>query len=84
MEETEGTADKYEEQEKKVKTRKALGGEWPLIAHLVLLQLAPPTLKEALLCGRLRSKKPSSSRRLRLDMVPVRSCSFSESDPAEE
>lgn len=37
--------------------------------HLELLQLAPPTLKEALECGRLRSNRPSSSLRLRLDMV---------------
>lgn len=55
----------------------------PEHTHLVLLQLVPPTLKEALLCGRLRSNRPSSSRRLRLDMVPV-CCSFSESHAAEE
>lgn len=66
-----------------------MAGDFDPITYLVLLQLAPPMLKEALLCGRLRSNKPSSSRRLRLDMMPVRSsdpicCSFSESDPAEE
>lgn len=66
-----------------------MAGDWYLITHLLLLQLAPPPLKEALLWGRLRSNRPSSSRRLRLDMFLVwRSdlfcCSFSESDTAEE
>lgn len=48
--------------------------------HLELLQLAPPTLK-ALECGRLRSNRPSSSLRLRLDMVLTR---CPETDTAEE
>lgn len=52
-----------------------------LTTHLELLQLVPPTLKEVLECGRLRSNRPSLSLRLRLDMVLT--CS-SESHTAEE
>lgn len=59
--------------------------------YLVLLQMPPPPpprLKEALLCGRPRSNRPSSRRRLRLDMVSVRSqairCSLSQSDTGDE
>lgn len=55
------------------------------LSDLLLLQSPPPALKEALPRGRLRSSRPSSSRRLRLDMTLARRkevtcCSFSESD----
>lgn len=77
----------YEAVDKKEKEDSESSGQFFSVkrrsADLVFLQLLPPTLKEALLCGRLRSSSPSSNRRLRLDMMPV-CCSFSPSDTDDQ